>query len=75
MARVPVSQKSEVAAQAVFATPVAVGLGAPKVLGFEWSEITYALGAVYIVVQIGFLLHRWWRMAHRPNTFKNEEVE
>lgn len=76
MARMaPVSQKSEVAAQAAFATPVVAGLGAPKVLGFEWSEVTYALGAIYIAVQIGYLLHRWYRMANRPNTRRHEEVD
>lgn len=76
MARMaPVSQKSEVATQAALAAPVAGGLALPKVFGFEWPELLNLLGVIYIVVQIGYLLHRWWRMAHRPNTRRHEEVD
>lgn len=60
-------QRIEVVTEAFKATPPAV-IVSLSVLGVSLSDVVLLATLVYIVLQAGFLIHRWWRMAHRPNT-------
>jgi hypothetical protein len=65
-------QKAEVVAEALKGAP-AVGATTALVAGFNLNTILVALTIIYVLVQIGYLAHRWYRMCRRPNTFRHEE--
>jgi uncharacterized membrane protein len=67
-------QKAEVIAEALKGAP-AVGAATAVIAGFNLNTVLVVLTIVYIFVQIGYLLHRWYRMSRRPNTFRHEEVD
>lgn len=58
-------QRSEVAAEALKAAP-AVAVAGPALLGMNINDLLAVLTIFYVVLQIGYLLHRWWRMSRRP---------
>lgn len=70
-----VHERSDLAAdvmnQALRATP-AVAVATPAFLGVDLNATVLTLTGVYILLQIGFLLHRWWRMSRRPNVAGDE---
>jgi hypothetical protein len=53
---------AETVSQAMRASP-AVAVAAPTLLGADLNSFVLILTAVYILLQIGFLLHRWVRMS------------
>lgn len=60
-------QRSEVISEVLKAAP-AVAVAAPNLLfGMTVNDVLALVTIVYVAFQIGYLLHRWWRMAHRPN--------
>jgi hypothetical protein len=52
---------AETVSQAMRASP-AVAVAAPALLGVDLNSFVLLLTAIYIVLQIAFLLHRWVRM-------------
>ena len=56
------SLKDEVVAQAAFATPPS-GVVTLSLLGYDLNQWIMVGTAVLIVLQIGFLLHKWVAMA------------
>ena len=59
---------AETVSQAMRASP-AVAVAAPTLLGADLNSFVLILTAVYILLQIGFLLHSWVRMSRgkRPS--------
>lgn len=55
------TSKHEIAAEAIKATPPVTVAGA-TVAGVPVNEMILWATLLYLVLQIGFLLYRWWRM-------------
>jgi len=52
---------ADAVSQAMRASPAAA-VAVPTLLGADLNSFVLILTAVYIILQIGFLLHKWWRM-------------
>jgi len=63
---------AETVSQAMRASP-AVAVAAPTLLGADLNSFVLILTAVYILLQIGFLLHRWVRMSRRKRLSESAE--
>ena len=64
---------ADAVSQAMRASP-AVAVAAPTLLGADLNSFVLILTAVYIVLQIGFLLHKWVRMM-RSKSAPQDSVE
>jgi hypothetical protein len=60
-------QRADTAAEMVKAVPPTFVAGL-TVFGASLDNVVLVATLIYVVLQSGFLIHRWWRMAHRPNT-------
>jgi len=65
------STKHEIAAEAVKAAPPITVAGA-TVAGVSLNELILWATLLYLVLQIGFLLYRWWRLAWAPQSPKED---
>lgn len=65
------STKHEIAAEAVKAAPPITVAGA-TVAGVSLNELILWATLLYLVLQIGFLLYRWWRLAWVPQSPKED---
>jgi len=63
---------AETVSQAMRASP-AVAVAAPTLLGADLNSFVLILTAVYILLQIGFLLHRWVRMSRSKQPSESAE--
>jgi hypothetical protein len=63
---------AETVSQAMRASP-AVAVAAPTLLGADLNSFVLILTAVYILLQIGFLLHRWVRMSRSKRPSESAE--
>lgn len=66
------SLQQRVAAEALKAAP-AVAVAGPALLGMNINDLLAVLTIFYVVLQIGYLLHRWWRMSRRPIGHSDED--
>lgn len=67
-----IQQKTELIDQAVKGSP-AVGVVLLKLAGFSLNDWVLIATLLYVILQSGYLLHRWYRMTLRPNTRRHEE--
>lgn len=55
-----IHNRTEVVQEAAKASP-ALLVAVPTVLGYDWNTVVLALTAAYIVLQMAYLLYRWYR--------------
>jgi hypothetical protein len=60
-----VSQKQELIKHAAEATPAAVAVTAGPVFGVTFSDVAAALGCIFLLLQMAYLLWRWRRDIRR----------
>lgn len=46
----------------------AVLVAVPSAAGVNWNETVLIATLIYVVLQIGYLLFRWWRVLSRPRS-------
>lgn len=57
-----------VAASEVVKAAPAVLVAVPSAAGHDWNEAVLIATLIYVVLQIGYLLFRWWRLLRRPSS-------
>lgn len=58
-------EKGAVISEIAKATP-AVLVAVPSAAGHDWNEAVLIATLIYVVLQIGYLLFRWWRLLRQP---------
>ena len=65
-------QRSEVVSEAIKSTP-AVVVAAPAMFGMSVNDLLAVITIFYVLIQIGYLVHKWYRMSRRPIGRDEEE--
>jgi hypothetical protein len=65
-------EKSAAVGEIVKAAP-AVLVAVPASAGHNWNETVLIATLIYIVLQIGYLLFRWWRLLRQPRAHSERD--